>query len=347
MPIPLRAVQLLGAGILLTAALCFAQTSATALSGTVYDSSGAVIAGATVTVTNDATGVVLTQTSNNAGLFSFPSIPVGAYTLTIEMTGFKTIRRTGITLVVGTPATENVTLDLGDTREVVKVEASVVPINTTTATLGNVVEHQAVASLPLNGRNPLNLIVLEPGVTQRQGTTITVNGTRSMAGNVTIDGIEANEASNPVPTNNVFRINPDNVEEFKVTTSNPTPEEGKNSGLNVSIATRSGTNQYHVAAIEYFRNSVLNANEFYANALGNPRTNIHANQYGFDGGGPIRKNRTFFYGAWQGQKVNLALAIDKAFGRIPNVYTPQALSGIYRYFVVNPASLPVDRKSVV
>ncbi len=341
MPIPLRAVQLLGAGILLTAALCFAQTSATALSGTVYDSSGAVIAGATVTVTNDATGVVLTQTSNNAGLFSFPSIPVGAYTLTIEMTGFKTIRRTGITLVVGTPATENVTLDLGDTREVVKVEASVVPINTTTATLGNVVEHQAVASLPLNGRNPLNLIVLEPGVTQRQGTTITVNGTRSMAGNVTIDGIEANEASNPVPTNNVFRINPDNVEEFKVTTSNPTPEEGKNSGLNVSIATRSGTNQYHVAAIEYFRNSVLNANEFYANALGNPRTNIHANQYGFDGGGPIRKNRTFFYGAWQGQKVNLALAIDKAFGRIPNVYTPQALSGIYRYFVVNPASPPV------
>ncbi len=334
----LKSALLLGAGVILSAVLSFPQTSTTALSGTIYDSSGAVVAGATVTALNNATGVPLKQATNSAGLYSFPSVAVGSYTLIVEMTGFKTLRRTGITLVVGTPATENVNLELGDTREVVRVEASAVPINTSTATLGNVVEHQAVASLPLNGRNPLNLIVLEPGVTQRQGTTITVNGTRSMAGNVTIDGIEANEASNPVPVNNVFRINPDNVEEFKVTTSNPTPEEGKNSGLNVSIATRSGTNSYHVQAIEYFRNSVLNANEFYANAQGNPRTSIHSNQYGFDGGGPIKKNKTFVYGAWQGQKVNLALAIDKAFGHIPNVYTPTALSGVYRYFVANPAS---------
>ena len=336
MPSLSKKALLLGAGILLAAASCFAQTSTTALSGTVYDSSGAVVAGAAVTFVNDATGVALKQNTNNAGLYSFPSIPVGTYTLTVELTGFKTARRTGITLVVGTPAAENITLELGDTREVVKVEASAVPINTTTATLGNVVEHQAVASLPLNGRNPLNLIVLEPGVAQRSGTTINVNGLRSMAGNVTIDGIEANEASNPVPTNNVFRMNPDNVEEFKVTTSNPTPEEGKNSGLNVSIATRSGTNEYHVQAIEYFRNNVLNANEFFANAQGNPRTSLKANQYGFDGGGPIKKNKTFVYGAWQGQKVNLALAIDKAFGHIPNVYTPQALAGNYRYFVANP-----------
>ena len=333
-----RSALLLGAGILLTVALSFSQTSTTALSGTVYDSSGAVVAGATATAVNDATGVPLRQTTNSAGLYAFPSVGVGSYTLTVEMAGFKTVRRAGIRLVVGTPTTENVTLELGDTREVVKVEASAAPINTATATLGNVIEHQAVASLPLNGRNPLNLIVLEPGVQQNSGTTLTVNGTRSMAGNVTIDGIEANEASNPVPTNNVFRINPDNVEEFKVTTSNPTPEEGKNSGLNVSIATRSGTNEYHLAAIEYFRNRVLNANEFFANAQGNPRTTINSNQYGVDGGGPIKKNRTFIYGAWQGQKVNLALAIDKAFGKIPNVYTPQALAGVYRYFVANPSS---------
>lgn len=334
----LRSVLLLGAGVVLLAALSFSQTSTTALSGTVYDASGAVVVGASVTAVNDATGVAMKQLTNSAGLYSFPSIGVGSYTVTVEMSGFKTTRRSGITLVVGTPAVENITLELGDTREVVRVEASAAPVNTATATLGNVVEHQAVASLPLNGRNPLNLIVLEPGVQQNSGTTITVNGTRSMAANVTIDGIEANEASNPVPVNNVFRINPDNVEEFKVTTSNPTPEEGKNSGLNVSIATRSGTNEYHVSAIEYFRNSVLNANEFFANAQGNPRTSIKSNQYGFDAGGPIRKNKTFAYGAWQGQKVNLALAIDKAFGSIPAVYTPQALSGVYRYFVANPAS---------
>jgi hypothetical protein len=304
----------------------------------VYDATGAVVVGANVTAVNDATGVPMKQITNNAGLFSFPSVNPGTYTLTVEMSGFKTTRRTGVTLVVGTPSIENVTLELGDTREVVKVEASAAPINTATATLGNVVEHQAVASLPLNGRNPLNLIVLEPGVQQNSGTTLTVNGTRSMSGNVTIDGIEANEASNPVPTNNVFRINPDNVEEFKVTTSNPTPEEGRNSGLNVSIATRSGTNEFHFSGVEYFRNSALNANEFYANAQGNPRTNIHSHQYGFDVGGPIKRNKTFFYGAWQGQQVNLALAIDKAFGSIPAVYTPQALSGIYRYFVPNTAS---------
>ena len=330
--------MVLGAGLLLAAALSFSQVSTTTLSGTVYDASRAVVVGAKVTAVNGATGVALTQTTNGSGLFSFPSVGVGAYTVTVELTGFKTVRRTGVTLVVGTPAIEDITLELGDTREVIKVEASATPVNTVTATLGNVVEHQAVASLPLNGRNPLNLIVLEPGVTQRQGTTVTVNGTRSMAGNVTIDGIEANEASNPVPTNNVFRINPDNVEEFKVTTSNPTPEEGKNSGLNVSIATRSGTNEYHVSGIEYFRNRVLNANEFFANAQGNPRATINSNQYGFDAGGPIRKNKTFFYGAWQGQKVNLALAIDKAFGSIPAVYTPQALAGNYRYFVANPSS---------
>ncbi|HWZ29883.1 MAG TPA: TonB-dependent receptor [Bryobacteraceae bacterium] len=330
--------HILCAGMLFAGVSCFSQGSSTAFSGSVYDSSGAVVVGANVTALNDATGVPLKQVTNSAGLYSFPSVGVGTYTLTIEMSGFKTVRRTGITLVVGTPAVENITLELGDTREVVKVEASAAPVNTATATLGNVVEHQAVASLPLNGRNPLNLIVLEPGVQQNSGTTLTVNGTRSMAGNVTIDGIEANEASNPVPTNNVFRINPDNVEEFKVTTSNPTPEEGKNSGLNVSIATRSGTNEYHVSAIEYFRNRVLNSNEFYANAQGSPRATINSNQYGFDAGGPIKKNKTFAYGAWQGQKVNLALAIDKAFGSIPTVYTPQALSGVYRYFVPNAAS---------
>src|SRR5262249_45399876 len=252
-------------GVLMAAAVSLAQISTTAFSGTVYDSTGAVVAGAKVTAVNDATGVPFTQITNGVGLYSFPSVGVGSYTLTVEMVGFKTVRRTCLSLGVGPPKIEDANRKPGDTREVGKEEPSAAPVNTATATLGNVVEHQAVASLPLNGRNPLNLIVLEPGVTQRQGTTITVNGTRSMAGNITIDGIEANEASNPVPTNNVFRINPDNVEEFKVTTSNPTPEEGKNAGLNVSIATRSGANEIHGSAVEYFRNSALNANEFYAN----------------------------------------------------------------------------------
>src|SRR5262249_27693693 len=123
-----------------------------------------------------------------------------------------------------------------------------------------------------------------------------------------------------------------------VTTSNPTPEEGKNSGLNVSIATRSGTNQFHGSLVEYFRNNDLNSNEFYANAQGQQRAKLKSNQYGWEVGGPIRKNRTFFYSAWQGQKVSLSQAIDKAFGSVPRVYTPEALSGVFRYFVSNPAN---------
>lgn len=327
-------------GAVSLAALCvsisFGQTSTSQLSGTIYDNSKAVVAGAMVLVANDATGVTQRQTTTDAGLYSFPSIAVGTYTLTVDAPGFKKAQRSGITVTVGTPATVDITLELGSATETVSVQASADTIQTANATLGNVVEHQAVSTLPLNGRNPLNLIVLEPGVTQRSGTTINANGLRSQSGNVTIDGIEANEASNPTPTNNVFRINPDNVQEFKVTTSNPTPEEGRNAGLNVSIATRSGTNQFHGSGIEYFRNNVLNSNEFYANAQGQPRANLKSNQYGFDVGGPVIKNKTFFYYGWQGQKVNLSQAIDKAFGRVPRVYTPEALSGTFRYFVADP-----------
>jgi hypothetical protein len=331
--------------VIASAALCLGQTSATQISGTVYDNSGAVLAGASVTAIGEATGATLKQLSNSAGLYAFPSIPPGEYTVSVEMGGFKTAKRTKVTLVVGTPATLNITLEIGDTHDVVKVEASTESVNTSSATLGNVVEKEAVSRLPLNGRNPLNLIVLEPGVTQRSGTTINVNGARSQAGNVTIDGIEANEASNPTPTNNVFRINPDNVEEFKATTSNPTPEEGRNSGLNVSIATKSGTNRFHGSVIEYFRNNVMNSNEFYANAQGQKRAILRANQYGYDVGGPVwipkvynGHNKTFFYNSWAGQKVSLSQAIDKAFGSVPALYTPAAVGGAYRYFVSNPAA---------
>ena len=335
---PFTAVRLAAAFLFASALACVAQTSTSIISGTIFDNSGAVIAGAIVTASNEATGTTLKQISNGTGTYAFPSIPVGQYTITVESPGFKTAKQNGNKLVVGTPLAIDITLQVGAATDVVKVEAAAEQLNTSNATLGNVVERQTIVTLPLNGRNPLNLIVLEPGVTQRSGTTINVNGMRSQAGNVTIDGIEANEASNPTPTNNVFRVNPDNVEEFKVTTSNPTPEEGKNSGLNVSIATRSGTNQFHGSLVEYFRNNALNSNEFYANAQGQKRAILKSNQYGWEVGGPIRKNKTFFYSAWQGQKVSLSQAIDKAFGSVPRVYTSQALSGVYRYWVSDPAN---------
>jgi hypothetical protein len=313
------------------ACIAFGQTSTTQLSGIVSDSSAAIVPGATVTAANEATGIKYTQTTTEAGFYAFPSIPVGSYSLTVEKQGFKKYQRNNIVLQINTPAQANAQLEIGLASETVQVEATADTLNTTNATIGNVVERKAIEALPLNGRNPLNLLIYEPGVVQRSGGTISVNGSRTGAVNVTIDGIEANESTNPNPVNNLFRLNPDNVQEFKVTTSNPSAEEGRNSGANVSVATRGGTNEFHGTVFEFFRNTALNANEFYSRAQGLEKPIIKLNQYGVELGGPIKKNKTFFFGSWQGQKVNFADPIDKAFGESVDLYNPSALNGLFRY----------------
>ncbi|MFN9262122.1 MAG: TonB-dependent receptor domain-containing protein [Acidobacteriota bacterium] len=314
----------------------FAQTSTTQFSGTVSDSSGAIIPGATVVATNEATGLKYTLATTDAGLFAFPSIPVGSYSLVVEKTGFKKFQLAKIVLQINTPATVNATLEIGSATETIQVEATAEILQTTGATIGNVIERKAIEALPLNGRNPLNLLIYEPGVVQRSGGTVSVNGSRTGAVNVTIDGIEANESTNPNPVNNIFRLNPDNVQEFKVTTSNPSAEEGRNSGANISVATRGGTNQFHGTVFEFFRNTALNSNEFYAKAQGLEKPIIKLNQYGVELGGPIRRNKTFFFGSWQGQQVNFADPVDKAFGESVDLYNQIALTGAFRYFVVDP-----------
>ena len=331
--------------LVLCATALLSQTSTTQLSGTVTDSSGAIVPGAAVTAVNEATGIRYNQQTTDAGLYAFPSIPVGVYTLLVDSKGFKKFQQTKIVLQINTPLVVNAALTIGESTETVSVEANADVLQTANATIGNVVERKAIEALPLNGRNPLNLLMYEPGVTQRSGNTITVNGSRSAAVNVTIDGIEANESTAPNPTTNIFRLNPDNVQEFKVTTSNPSAEEGRNSGANVSIATRSGTNQIHGTVFEFFRNTALNSSEFYANAQGTGKPIIKLNQYGFEVGGPIKKNKTFFFASWQGQKVNFADPIDKSFGTV-RLYTPNALTGVFRYFVVdqrNPFTLNGQR----
>ena len=310
----------------------FAQTSTSQISGTIRDSSGAVVPGAAVTATNEATGVQQKQNTTDAGVYAFPSLNVGAYTVKVEGSGFKTAIKTGNIIQINTPASIDITLEVGSAAESVQVTASAELLQTSNATIGNVVEQKSIVSLPLNGRNPLNLLMYEPGVVQRSGNTVNVNGARSTAVNVTIDGIEANESTSPNPVNNIFRLNPDNVQEFKVTTSNPSAEEGRNSGANVSIATRSGTNDFHGTAFEFFRNTSLNAQEFYSNAQGQAKPKLQLNQYGFEIGGPIRKNKTFFFGSWQGQKVNFADPVDKAFGESVDLYTPSALNGVFKYW---------------
>ncbi|MGI8991836.1 MAG: carboxypeptidase regulatory-like domain-containing protein [Bryobacteraceae bacterium] len=316
---------------------CFGQNGLSRISGTVTDASGAVVAGANVAATDDATGVKYTQKTTAAGLYSFPSLPVGSYTVSVESPGFKTSSRTHNVLEVNTPLAIDLTLEVGSAAETVSVEATAEALQTNTATIGDVVTQKAIQDLPLNGRNPLTLITLEPGVVQRSnggaGSGIHVNGSRDRAYNVTIDGIEANESTVPNPVSNLYRLNPDNVEEYKVTTNNATPEEGRNSGASTAIATRSGTNQIHGVAFEFLRNTDLNASDFFANAQGTPKPDIKLHQFGFEVGGPIIRNKTFFFGGWQQQKAKFTQPVDQTLGNIPVVYTPEALAGTFRYFV--------------
>jgi hypothetical protein len=320
-------------------ALLHGQTSTSQIGGAVRDASGAVVPGASVTTTNEETGLVYRQTTTAAGLYAFPSVPAGTYTVTVEAKGFRTVRATGNVLTVGTPVTVDVTLEVGASTESVSVEGSYEKLQSDSAAIGNVVTAKEVQELPLNGRNPLGLLVLEPGVVQRSaggvGSGIHVNGSRDRAYNVTIDGIEANESTVPNPMSNLYRVTPDNIQEYKVTTSNATPEEGRNSGASISIATRRGTNQFHGTAYDFVRNTVLNANEFYANAQGTPKPDIKMNQFGAQLGGPIIKNKSFFFASWADQRTNTTQPIDQTFG-VVNMYTPTAAAGVFRYFVADP-----------
>src|SRR5258708_7020442 len=315
------------------------QTGTSTIPGTVRDMQGAVVPGATVTAKNDATGVTSTQTTNDAGLYAFTALPVGNYTITIEKQGFKTLQKTHNALEVGTPLTADAALEVGSVSETVTVTGGTEQLQTANATMGNVVEQKAIEALPLNGRNPLTLLLLEPGVVQRSfggaGSGVHVNGARDRAYNVTIDGIEANESSVPNPVSNLYRINPDNVQEFKVTTNNATAEEGRNSGASISIATRSGTSEYHGTGFLFLRNEGFNSNEFFANAQGIPKPKIRMFQYGFEIGRPIKKNKTFFFGSYHANRMDSTQPIDQTFG-VPIAYTPEARNGIFRYFVPDP-----------
>src|SRR5678816_1005293 len=318
-----------------------AQTSTSRITGRVVDSKQASVPGASVTITNEATGVSQTQTTTEAGVYAFDALPVGDYTVTVEQNGFKKFLKTGNHLEVNNPLTVDVTLDIGQVSETVTVQGGPEQLQTANATIGNVVEQKAIETLPLNGRNPLTLLVLEPGVVQRSfggaGSGVHVNGSRDRAYNVTIDGIEANESSVPNPVSNLYRITPDNIQEYKVTTNNATAEEGRNSGASISIATRAGTSEFHGTGFFFLRNEALNSNEWFQNAQKNPKPLIRMDQFGYELSGPIKKNKTFFFGSYQYNRVDFTQPIDQTFG-FPVVYTNEARNGIFRYFVPDPAN---------
>ncbi len=326
----LRAVFLVCA----LAGMAWSQGSTSRIEGTVVDSTKAVVANATVKVTNEDTGVSYETKTSSTGAYSIPSLTPGPYTVTVSLSGFETLTTQHNVLSVGVPLVVNVNLRPGATTEVVEVQGTYERIETTNATISDVMTTQEIKELPLNGRNPLSLLTLEPGVTQRTtqstGSGTHVFGSRDRSHNVTIDGIDANESTVPNPQSNIQRLNPDNVQEFRTVTLDPTAEYGRNSGANVMVATKPGGNAFHGDAYYFNRNTWFNANEWFNNANGQPRPDLKLHQYGFDVGGPILKKKTFFFGSFQNNDIRQTGPIASAFG-IPVVYTATARSGIFRY----------------
>ncbi len=312
----------------------WSQVSTSRIEGTVLDKSGAVVPSASIKVTNEATGISYDSTTSSSGTWTIPSVTPGQYSVTVSHEGFETFTSQHNVLSVGQPLVVNATLTVGGTTQTIEVQSSYQRIETTNAAISDVVTENEVKNLPLNGRNPLGLLTLEPGVVQRStqaaGSGTHVFGSRDRAHNVTIDGIDANESTVPNPQSNIQRLTPDNVQEFRTVTLDPTAEYGRNSGANVMVGTKPGTNALHGDVYYFNRNSVYNANEWFNNYAGQPRPDLKLNQYGFDVGGPIIKNKTFFFGSFQNNDIRQTGPISTSLG-IPDVYYSALRNGIFRF----------------
>ncbi len=314
--------------------LAIAQVSTSSVTGVVTDSTGAVVANAKVEVKNESTGQTYQATTSDAGKYTIPSVIPGRYSVTVSAPGFQKFASVNNVLAVGQPLVVNATMTVGATNDTVEVQSNYERVETTNATISDLITEKQVKNLPLNGRNPLTLLTLEPGVVQRpsgsSGSGTHVFGSRDRAHNVTIDGIDANESSVPNPQSNIQRLNPDNVQEFRTVTLGATAETGRNSGANVMIATKPGSNGVHGDVYEFLRNNALNSNEWYNTAQHIHLPKLNMNQFGFDVGGPLIKNKTFWFGSFQHNIIKESAPIASFFG-IPTTYTPTLRNGIFRY----------------
>ena len=298
-----RTLSRCAAAMLMVAAACFAQTTASIL-GSVTDESGAVVAGATVVATNTQTNEVRSAQTNEVGNYNFPALPVGSYTLRCERDGFKKWVREGIELSLNRNARVDIQMSVGGVAESVTVTGDVPLVEATSAEMGALIDRKRVTELPLNGRNTLTLVALAPGAQPLQTgdaqgfveNKVNVNGGRQENSNFLLDGGDntsnLRNYGNDVP-------NPDAIQEFKLMTNNYDAEFGRSSGAIVNVITRSGTNQYHGTLFEFLRNRQLNARNFFE-----PDTSpLVQNQYGGTFGGPVRKDKTFFFGSFQSFRV--------------------------------------------
>lgn len=278
----------------------YSQSTSGTILGKITDSTGAVLPGAPVTATNMLTGQARSGKTNEIGEYIFPGLPVGRYRIEAQAAGFGRAARNDVELAVNQNARLDMVLQVGTIEQAVEVFADATQVNTQNSQLGDLVDTKRVAELPLNGRNVYDLITLMPGVARtttrvvqsRDNNQFSINGGRTTTNNFLLDGGFNNDIwrnqGNTAP-------NPDAVQEFRVLSANTSAEFGRLPGATVNVITKSGGNELHGSAFEFFRNNVLNARNFFQSTV----SPLRYNQYGGTLGGPVRKNKTFFFGSFQ------------------------------------------------
>jgi hypothetical protein len=331
------------AALLCSALDLLAQGTGGRILGRVADPSGAVLANAKVTLVNEATNVSRDATTNSSGDYDFVEVPVGTYRLEFDLKGFKKNIRRGVALDINQVITLNMTMAVGATQEVVDVTSEAPLVETTSTQLGAVVGDRAVSELPLNSRDTYQLLQLQPGVMSTVGSSnsivygssnagaVSVNGGRGRSNNFTVNGGDANDQFVNLPT---VQPSPDSIQEFRVLTNTFDAEYGRNSGSVVNVVTKSGSNQFHGNMYEFFRNKVLNANAYCFSSDGCTKAKFNQNQFGGTFGGPIKKDRTFFFTSYEGRRIRQGVPS-------PAVPVPTAAERPSPTNVVNTAGGPI------
>jgi len=319
--------------------VALAQGTTSRITGTVQDANGGAVVGAAVSLTNEATGIVFTTETSQSGVYAFDLVQVGKYSVTVEKQGFKKFISQGNAVNVNQPATINATMETGGVAETVTVQGSSEQVQTSTSgNIGSTIEQVTLESLPIvgtRGRNPLDLLNFQPGVVigGNTGGTVQVNGSRDRAFNFTLDGIDINESTAGGSNFTPLRPNPDSIQEFQIVTSNFTAELGRSSGAQVTLVTKSGTNHFHGSGFEYYRTPRLDAKSYPVTIAGLPKDQFVQHIFGGSVGGPIKKDKFFFF-----TNLQLLRAYDTALVT-RTVYTQAARTGLFRY-VVGRANSP-------
>jgi hypothetical protein len=308
--------------------LSSAQDATGRITGTITDPSSAVIPGVQVTVTNADTQVSRKATTSPDGYYQILALPIGNYKVTAEHDGFRTAVSEDHKLQINQDLRIDIRLEVGAASQTIEVGGEAAPVETINATLGQSVTSRPLVNMPLNGRNVLDLALLQPGVTES-------NDDNGGAGNFSIAGGRTDSVTylldgglnNDLLDNSIiYNPNPDSIAEFRLLTSNYTAEYGRNGGGIISVVTKSGTNQIHGSAFEFLRNDAFNANTYFNNRDGLPRDVLKRNQYGGTIGGPIKKDRLFFFVAYQGQR-----QVEQQSQNEITTFTPAELNGDFSH----------------